>query len=382
LTVFACLCAATAISFAVRLPSETDFDALGWELRHVPTKWVQLVGGFLGHEYSGAEADERVAQYLILTARISQLERVGPSASEELDSLRDQRSRVEPEVEWIVEGRLTSVLEETRLESSFPFFPSMRWVFPPVDVELERPPPALAVSRRDRIELLAQRPLQPSLSLGEAVLLEEAAEQDDNRSAIVESTSGVATYPSIVAPHADYRGLMETVAHEWVHQYLAFKPLGLRYLSSYELRTLNETVADIVAAELAERLVDRYPLPRQATADLAALEPAEAAVDVDGILRSLRVEVDALLAGGKIGEAEALMERRRLELVEQGITFRRINQAFFAFRSLYGTDPDVVSPVGEKLQRLRAASDSVGDFLTDAAQLTGVDDLDARLGSR
>jgi hypothetical protein len=361
---------------------DSDFDALSWELRHVPTKWVQLTRGLLGMGYSSAKADERVAQYLILTGRIRELERAGPNDREEFDRLRNQRSRIEPEVEWILEGRLTSVLEETGLESSFPFFPSMRWVFPPVDVELERPPPALAVSRRDRIELLEQRPLRPSLSLDDAVLLEEAVEQDSSRSAVVESTSGVATYPSIVARRADYEGLMETVAHEWVHQYLAFKPLGLRYLWSYELRTLNETVADIVGAELAARLAERYPLPREAAGELAALEPAEAAADVDAALRRLRVEVDELLADDEVEEAEALMERRRLDLVEQGITFRRINQAFFAFRSLYGTDPAVVSPLGEKLQRLRAASDSVGDFLKDVARLTGVDDLDEQLDSR
>ena len=42
-----------------------------------------------------------------------------------------------------------------------------------------------------------------------------------------------------------------TAAHEWVHHYLAFYPLGASYFRSQDLRTLNETVADVVGDEVA-----------------------------------------------------------------------------------------------------------------------------------
>ena len=66
-----------------------------------------------------------------------------------------------------------------------------------------------------------------------------------------------ATYPAFVADNADLRWTIETAAHEWVHQYLAFKPLGFRYVldllgitTNYDIDTINETVADLVGQEI------------------------------------------------------------------------------------------------------------------------------------
>ncbi len=383
LTMCVCLAGAWAISLAIPLPSPKEFNFGHWEMRHLPDKWVYLAGRRLRGGLSGEEEDERLGRYLVLSARIRTMERSlgGTDAPSQdlLGRLRHERDGLENDVEAIIEGRLTSVLEETGLESSLPLFPDARWVFPPVDVEFNAPPLVLNVSRRDRIELVEQRPLEPGLSLQDVEVLEQTAERDGERSALVESISGVATYPSIVASRGDYELLVETVAHEWVHHYLFFKPLGRRALANLELQTLNETVADLAGLELAALLVERYPLAPDAASQLEALSPPEPAVDVDAVLRRLRIDVEMLLAAGKVEDAETLMAQRRQELADAGVVFRKINQAFFAFRSVYAGNPASIDPVGGKIETLRERMGSVGAFLRAASRLTSEAELDALL---
>jgi hypothetical protein len=180
-------------------------------------------------------------------------------------------------------------------------------------------------------------------------------------------------------PREDYERLVETVAHEWVHHYLFFKPLGRRAYVDLELQTLNETVADLAGLELAALFVERYPLPPDVASQLSTPSPQGAAVDVGEVLRRLRLDVESLLSEGEIEAAEALMEQRRQELAEQGVVFRKINQAFFAFRSVYAGDPASIDPLGEKVEALRESTGSVGVFLRAASGLRSSADLDALL---
>ncbi len=379
-----CLAGAGLLSLAVELPDDDAFNVLRWEMEHVPGKWLYLAGDSLQGGISSAEQDERLGDYLVLTARIGLLEqRLDGSDDEqvvELARLLDERQELENDVEAILEGRLTAVLEDIGLDSSLPLFPGARWVWPPVDVEFDEPPRSLAISARDRIELLERRPLRPGLPLAAALELEAAEERDGGRSALAGRLSGAATYPSIVAPVGDYERLAAIVAHEWVHHYLFFKPLGWRYYDSNELRTLNETVADIAGRGLAALLVQRYSLPDDAISELEGLVPPAPTVDAGAVLRALRLEVEALLDGGHIDEAEALMEQRRLELAEGGVVIRRINQAYFATRSLYATGPASIDPIGDQLSDLRVRSASVGAFLRAVEGLTSAADLERLLG--
>jgi hypothetical protein len=381
-----CLAGAWALSLATRLPADDEFNVLRWELEHVPNKWLYLTDRFFTGRLSSQEEDERLGRYLLLTAQIQQTERAladetapaGDPRRDDVARLRSERDALENDVEAVIEGRLTAVLEDEGLESSFPLFPDFPWVFPPVDFEIDQPPRTLVASPRDRIELIEQRPLQQGLSLEQAVSIERAEEARGDRSALVLGLAGAATYPSIVAPHSDYLELAETVAHEWVHQYLAFHPLGQRYFASLELKTLNETVANIEGKELGAILVERYPLPDDIAAELAMLNP-EPSVDPSPILRQLRLDVETLLSQGLVGDAEALMEERRLELEQQGVSFRRINQAFFAFRDVYADDPSSIDPIGLKLLTLREREGSAQAFLREAARLTSGAELDGLL---
>ncbi len=369
-----CLAGAGVISLAISIPDEDDFNVVSWELRHVPNKWLYLTGGLFRGGLSPAEEDERLARFFALTVEIEEVERSFSSDDvEELQRLLVERDELENDAEAIIEGRLTAVLDDVGLGSSLPLFPDAHWVFPPVDVEFDEPPRSLSISSRTRIELLERRPLRPGLSLDEAVDREQEIEQAGDVSALVGGLSGVGTYPTLVAPRGDYHALVSTVAHEWAHNYLFFKPLGARYYDSNELRTLNETAADLGGSALAALVVERYPLPAGL---MGGPEPRPApTVDVDVVLRELRLDVVALLSAGQVEAAEGLMEERRLALAEEGIMFRRINQAFFAARGLYATTPGSVDPIGGDLRTLLDRADGIGEFLKTVAQFRSVRDL-------
>jgi hypothetical protein len=201
-------------------------------------------------------------------------------------------------------------------------------------------------------------------------------------SALVASVGGVGTYPSALPPEADYGHLLETVAHEWLHQYLFFRPLGSRYFRDPALATINETVADMAGHELGALAAERYPLSAGLPAGQAGAGEAPTPtpeIDFDQVMRELRREVDGLLAEGKVAEAESLMEERRQFLADHGYFIRRINQAYFAFHGLYATTSASSSPIGPKLEELRRRSDSLGDFIHTAARITSEADLDRLL---
>jgi hypothetical protein len=124
-----------------------------------------------------------------------------------------------------------------------------------------------------------------------------------------------------------------------------------------------------------------YPLPPTVAGALTALEPPAPQVDAGAALRTLRGEVDSLLAQGRVDQAEALMDQRRQELAQQGVYVRKINQAFFAFENIYATRPGSTDPIGPKVETLRERTDTLGAFLRAASRLTSEADLDRLLAA-
>ena len=284
-------------------------------------------------------------------------------------------------MEAVLEERVSRVAKEVGLESSFPFFPGARWLFPPVDFEFAAPPSVLAISPRDRIYLQSTRLLKSDLTLEDIEKVEQYWEAK-GVSALVVGIGGVGTYPSVVPPDADYGDLLATVAHEWLHQYLFFRPLGSRYFRDPVLATINETVADMAGRELGALVAERYPLSASLPAGQSGAGEAPTpspGIDFNQVMRDLRREVDSLLAEGKVAEAESLMEERRQFLADHGYFIRRINQAYFAFHGLYANTPASSSPIGPKLEELRRRSGSLGDFIHAAARITSEADLDRLL---
>src|SRR3990170_4935326 len=84
-----------AISLAVPLPAAHEFNVIDWELRSLPNKWLYLTGRFFEGRLPPAEEDERLSRYLVLTARIEQLERTvddnDAASNDELGRLRRER---------------------------------------------------------------------------------------------------------------------------------------------------------------------------------------------------------------------------------------------------------------------------------------------------
>jgi hypothetical protein len=151
---------------------------------------------------------------------------------------------------------------------------------------------------------------------------------------------------------------------------------------SQDMTTLNETVAEIVGNEVGNQVYAQY-YPQEA-AQPAPSPEAESATDLAMFdfqteMYLTRLEVDRLLAEGKVDEAEAYMEARREIFVENGYPLRVLNQAYFAFHGSYGTSPASTSPIGPKLERLRALMPDLKTFLTTVRWFTSPGDLDDAL---
>jgi len=321
------------------------FDFFRWERTTATNKWIQL----LGSPFRDApDSDDAITRYFALD-----------------DYTSDEARELENVVEAVIEGRVNEVVANLGIDGRLPLPGS---VFPPVDIEIASSPRALVISPRDRVERIHTDLLRPDLSLDDAVSLEQATEaEDSSRSALVVATGGVATYPAVVREGRSYRGTVGTAAHEWVHHYLTFYELGFRYNSSSDLRTINETVADIVGDEIRDLVLERYgdPTVVPATPTPAATPPDDTvpAIDRNEVLRDLRLEVDDLLEHGRVEDAEARMEEVRLELCEAGHCIRRINQAYFAWYGTYAAREDATDPLGPQIRELRANSGSLAAFL-------------------
>ena len=350
------------------------YDVLGWELRHFPQKWLYKLATAFDGGRSRAEEDALLHRYFELVVDIRTLERDGTEA-DALAEARRERDAIENDVEETLEGRISDLLRDQGFVMNPPLFSDIDLFFPPLDFELDRPPKVLAVSPRDRIELDRSYLLAPGLE-PEAVAAVESETEETGVSALVVNTGGVATYPSVIPELAPYRDVVETAIHEWLHQYLAFYPLGRNYFRGAETRTLNETVANLAGGELADLFIERYGSPSPPPPP-AAGTPSD--FDFRAEMRALRLRVEELLAQGQVEEAERLMEEKRDDFEQHGVYIRRINQAYFAFFGSYADTPSSIDPIGPKLQRLRDRAGSVTDFVRLARGLTSEADLDRLL---
>jgi len=202
--------------------------------------------------------------------------------------------------------------------------------------------------------------------------LEEKVDKALNVSSLVVAVGGIGVYPTMVMQTTDLNWLAEVVAHEWIHNFLSFRPLGINYATSGELRTMNETVAAIGGKELGRALIETYypeflpPPPQPLPPAPSAKPPQPPPFDFRKEMHETRVRVDELLAQGRIEEAEAYMEERRIFFWENGYQIRKLNQAYFAFHGAYADEPIGAAgedPIGAAVRKLRALSPSLAAFL-------------------
>ena len=371
-----------------------EFDYVSWGINALGIKLKQLASG--SSQYlPEASSRQLVLDYLELVAEIQRSESLLTSiyadpgiqdpqaASAEtrtrLEDLYAQRGSLAPVAESVLQAQVSQIVADLGLGLAGQPVPPVLYHSTPL-------PLALIVSPRDTIRQDTNISLTPDLTLEERVALEEQVDSSLDVSSLVVNVGGIGMYPTMVMQTSDLNWLSEVVAHEWVHNFLTLRPLGVNYLTNPELRTMNETAASIAGVEIGQALIERYypellpppaSIPPPPTAQNSQpVEPPP--FDFRAEMRETRVTVDQLLEAGKIGEAEAYMEARRAFLWENGYRIRKLNQAYFAFHGAYADQPGGAAgedPVGEAVRRLRADSPTLAAFIKRISWMSSFEQL-------
>ncbi|HEY78868.1 MAG TPA: hypothetical protein G4O09_07130 [Dehalococcoidia bacterium] len=357
------------------------FSITRWEMGILPYEVKEAVSG--NHSEIIDDEVALVTRYFSLTERIgaldSRLEAAGSasgpdqvSLENELAFLEKQRAELTPSVERVIARQVREALKQQGIYSPLS---GAEVSFPPLNFTLQEPPRLLVVSPRDHIESIREVTLKQDISLAEIEAV-EAKVDSLGVSSLVVRLGGLSTFPTFVSDNGSLSFVIDAVVEEWLHQYLAFTPLGFRYVldatgvsRDYEIATMNETVAGMVSDEIGAMVYDRY---YGGNGDGAGDEESE---EFDREMREIRRTVDEYLARGEAAAAEQFMEERRQYLAGKGYYLRKLNQAYFAFYGTYADSPTSISPIGLELKKLREQSASVKDFLGRAATLTSREDL-------
>ncbi len=383
---------------------EIEFDFAGWGRDALLLKARQVALGAV--DYLPAETQKQIVlDYLTLIGRIFQAEGVlyeiyadpaiddPESASkqtrQELDSLYDQRDHMAPLAEAILQNQLTAVASDLGLTLGGQSLPPVLYHATPL-------PLALIISPRDTIRQETDISLVPDLTVADRDGLEKQVDETLDVSSLVVNIGGVGMYPTMVMQTTNINWLAEVVAHEWIHNVLTLRPLGASYLSSPELRIMNETAASIAGKEIGAALIERFypefappppppPLEEQEVPTEPTPPPDPPAFDFRAEMHATRVIVDKMLAAGLIEEAEAYLEARRQVFWENGYHIRKLNQAYFAFYGAYADAPGGASgaedPVGPAVRALRAQSASLADFINRISWMWNFEQLQATVSN-
>jgi hypothetical protein len=343
----------------------------------------QVVFEYLNTTQSLQQAEFKIEQ-IYADPAITDKETTSAHVRAERDEFITRQASLAPLAEAVLQSQITEALAKLDLTTS-------GQPLPPVLYHTSPTPLALIVSRRDVIEQIANISILPSLTLNEQIQLEDEVANELDASTLTVAIGGVGVYPTMVMETTDLRWTLSTIAHEWAHNYLNIRPLGLNYSTTPELRTMNETTANIVGDEVGQLVLQTYYPELLASTPNPNLilfphpfSPLNAPLPFDfrAEMHTTRVTADELLAEGKIEEAEAYMEERRQLFWQNGYLLRKLNQAYFAFHGAYADVPGGAAgedPVGPAVRALRAQSDSLADFINAIAQMTSFEELQAAI---
>jgi len=379
---------------------QIEFDYPNWVWGAAWTKLEQSTIG-LPHLFDRATNKEIVVEYLRTRqdlmqaeAQIEQIYANPEIADKEATSayVRSQRDdliarqrSLAPFAEATLQSQITEALAELGLTT-------IGQPIPPVLYHTSSTPLALIVSQRSIIQQIANISVSPTLTLDDQIQLEDQVAKSLDVSTLVVPIGGVGVYPTMVMETTDLRWTLDTIAHEWTHNYLNLRPLGLNYSTTPELRTMNETTASIAGNEVGTYVLQKYyselvPSGARPNVSFMAFDevyaPSKAGddpapFDFRAEMHETRVTADQLLAEGKIEEAEAYMEQRRQVFWENGYLLRKLNQAYFAFHGAYADSPGGAAgedPVGPAVRALRAQSASLADFINTISWMTSFEQL-------
>jgi hypothetical protein len=332
------------------LASVSSFRLLDWETVNLATRADQLWRG-LTMTVSADEADQQILEAYFSPARA--------------------RANLRSQAERALEDEVSQAYADAGVTRSEPI--SIAPLFPPVLVALTPPPNILVISPRTQIRVISSTVLQ-SMDVPSQERVEDSADSM-GVSSLVAPIGGLATYPAMVLEENAADRVLSSVAHEWLHQYLIFYPLGAGYWNSEETREINETTADMVGSEVGSALAKRLGIAAQTAPSPSA---GQGAFDFRTFMRETRLQVETMLADNQIDTAEAYMRARRDELQRHGYAIRKLNQAYFALYGSYaeGYAASPANPIPELLRRLRQRG-SLADFLFAVRNVTTVAQLRA-----
>src|SRR5690242_10319969 len=188
------------------------FPIVDWSLARISERLPRIELGLLGQRGAVSDADRAaVAEYFAAPA--------------------SDRGPLQPGAEAAIERAVSSVLLAEGLRSRLPGVPGDGLLFPPVSFAFVAPPEVLIVSPRDRIVVDQSELLRPGLSTAQAERIEAGADSLGYSSLVV-PIGGLATFPTMVLEGTRPLDTVVAVTHEWIHGYLFFSPLGIRYWSS------------------------------------------------------------------------------------------------------------------------------------------------------
>lgn len=377
---------------------EIEFDYPNWVWN---AAWIKFEQGSIGLPYLFDRSTNKqiVIEYLRTTRNLMQAEQeieqifADPTVTDkesssayvraQRDQLIDRQNSLAPLAEATLQGQIGDALAEFHLTTS-------GQPIPPVLYHVSSTPLALIVSERSVIQQIANISVLPTLTLDNQIQLEDKVANSLDVSTLVVPIGGVGVYPTMVTETTDLRWMLETIAHEWTHNYLSLRPLGINYSTTPELRTMNETTASIAGNEVGTYVLEKnYPelLVSSPNLNLISFDESSppskqlddtAPFDFRAEMHETRVTADKLLGDGKIEEAESYMEQRRKFFWDNGYLLRKLNQAYFAFHGAYADVPGGAAgedPVGPAVRALREQSASLADFMNTIAWMTSFEQL-------
>lgn len=399
--------------------SDHRFDYVAWEIDALLTKAGQTLWGV--HPFmSEDERSQFVRDYMDDLAQAQRLEAeinaiyTDPNVSDpqdvarqliaERDILRDDLADRQATAEAIIEGQVASVLLDEG-------FGTLGQLLPPISMHFTQVPNLLIVSPRDEIRFDVSMNLDP-MPIDEIAALETQIDTAEDVSSLIVPLGGIALYPAMILETTNITWAVETFAHEWIHHYFFFFPLGLNYFTgddfAGEARIINETVADIFGEEIARTVLARY-YPDLLAAESPQTVSAESAMlyqqpefDFGTAMHETRTRVDRFMvliaqlqakaedappemadfyrdfASAMVLRVEDYMEQRRQVFYENGFRIRKLNQAYFAFYGGYqGGIPGIggEDPIGPGVRDIRALSPDVHSFIVTMRDITTREEL-------
>jgi hypothetical protein len=401
-TIFALLLVLTSDSFAPRtmvdkvrlITAPYEFEFVSWTANAL---WAKVLQFSLGEErylttddwhnlvveydklLEAISADENELTRIFSDPAIADPMAASAAVRAGLANKRRGQSERQNLVEAILQEQVSAELREEGFAIGGEVVPPVLFRFTPI-------PMGLIVSPRNAIRQDANIQLNPGLSLEQQITLETETELRLGVSALVVPFGGLGTFPTMIMEYPYTNWVVEAVTHEWTHHYLYLTPLGMGYETVPELRTINETAASLVGKQIGA-LVIRHNYPEWASAlsenspttdsSRAVFAAPRLTFDYQHEMYITRVEVDRLLAAGKIDEAEKYMEERRRFFLEHGHVIRKLNQAFFAFYGTYADSPGErgEDPVGPAVVALFNQCPTAGAFLRAISPVTSFPQL-------